>query len=72
MSAFSVEQTSETGNFDANLILRQNTLVLMSEFIEIKSFNTKLTENQIPEGLRFSDSTLGGYRKDIQMRSPYR
>ena len=43
---FSLEQISKTGNLDANLILRQYKLDLMSRFMEMKSNNPKLTQKE--------------------------
>ena len=71
-NTFSLEQISKTGNLDANLILRQYKLDLMSRFMEMKSNNPKLTQKQIAKGLGYSDSTLKRYRNDINMQSPYR
>ena len=41
-NAFSLEETSKTGNVDCYLILRQHRLDLMARFMEIKSVNPKL------------------------------
>ena len=71
-NTFSLEQISKTGNLDANLILRQYKLDLMSRFMEMKSNNPKFTQKQISKELGFSDSTLKRYRNDINMQSPYR
>ena len=40
--------------------------------MEEKYNNPKLTQKEICEKLRFSDSTIKRYRDDIQMDSPYR
>ena len=69
---FSLEQISKTGNLDANLLLRQYKLELMSRFVEIKSITPKLTQKQIAKELGFSYSTLKRYRNDIKKQRPYR
>ena len=38
---FSLQQISQTGNLDSNLILRQYKFDLMARFMEIKSNNPK-------------------------------
>ena len=44
---FCSKQISKRGNFDANLVLWQYKLDLMSWFMEPKSFNLKLKQDQI-------------------------
>ena len=48
------EQISKTGNFDAKLKLRQNKQNFMSRFLELKSINRKLRQDQIAEELGYS------------------
>ena len=50
-NTFPSEQISKRGNFDSNLILRQYKLYLMAKFMEIKSVNPKLRQDQIPKEL---------------------
>ena len=69
---FSLEQISKTDDLDSNLILRQYKLDLMARFMEIKSVNPKLKQNQIAKELGCSSSILRRYRNDINMLSPYR
>ena len=71
-NTFSLEQISETGNLDSNLILRQYKLDPMARFMEIKSVNTKLKQNQIAKELGYSNSTLQRNRNDTKMLSLYR
>ena len=47
INTYSLEQMSETGNLDANLILRQYNLDLMWRFKETTSINPRLTQEQI-------------------------
>ena len=56
LSIFSLEQMSKTGNLDADLILIQYIIDLLSRFKEIKSINPKLTQKQKTTELRYSDS----------------
>ena len=57
---------------DANLKLRQYKLNLMSRFMEIKSVNPKVMQDQIAKELGCSSSTLQRCRQDINMFSLYR
>ena len=70
-NTFSLEQMSKFSNLDANLILRQYKLDLMSRFTEIKSVNPKLTQSEKAKELGCSSSSLQRYRHDIKMQSPY-
>ena len=70
-NTFSLEQISKTSNLDSNFILRQYKIDLMARFMEIKSFNPKLREDQIAKELGCSSSTLQRYRDDINRLSPY-
>ena len=72
MNTYSLEQISKTGNLDSDLILRHYKLDLMNKFIEIKSNNPKLTQKGIAKQIGYSDSTLSKYRKDVNMKSPYK
>ena len=69
---FSLQQISQTGNLDSNLILRQYELDLMARFMEIQSVNPKLGQNQIGKELGCSSKTLKRYKNDKNMLSPYR
>ena len=71
-NTFSLEQISKTDNLDSNLLLRQYNFDLMARFMEIKSTNPKIKQNEIAKDLGFSSSTLQRYRSDINMLSPYR
>ena len=44
----------------------------MSRFMEFKSNNPKLGQDQIVKELSFSDSTLERYRNDIKVQSLYK
>ena len=70
-STFSPEQISKTGNLDIKLILRQCNFRLMARFLEIKSVNPKLKQNQIAKKLSHSSISEQRYRNDITMLSPY-
>ena len=63
-NTFSLEQLSKTGNLDANLILHQYKINLMSRFREVKSVNPKIKQSGIAKELGCSSSTLQGSRHD--------
>ena len=44
---FFLDQISQTGNLDSNLTLRHKKLGLIARFMEIKSTNPKLKQDQI-------------------------
>ena len=69
---FSLQQISQTGNLDSSLILCKHKLDLMARFMEIKSVNPKLKQDQIGKKLSCSSSTLKRYRNDLNMLSPDR
>ena len=71
-NTFYLEQISKTGNLDSNLISRQYKFDLMARFMEIKTVNAKLKQNQIAKELGYSTSTLQSYRNDKNMLSPNR
>ena len=71
-NTFSLQQISQTGNLDSNLITRQYELELLAGFREINSLNPKLRQNQIAKELGCSSSTLQRCRQHINMLSPYR
>ena len=68
-NTFSTQQISQTGYLDSNLILRQLKLDLIAKYLEIKSINPKLRQDQITKELGCSSSTLQRYRNDIKMLS---
>ena len=43
-NTFSLQQISQTGNLENNLITRQYELDLMARYMKIKSFNPKLRQ----------------------------
>ena len=67
-----LEQISKTGKLDANLILRQYKLDLMSQFMELESSNPKVRQDQKAKELSYSSSTLQRCRLDIKMQKPYK
>ena len=69
---FSLQQLSQTGNLDSNLITRQYQLDLMARFMETKSVNPNLKQSEIAKELGCSNSTFRRYRQDIIMLSTYR
>ena len=71
-NTFSLEQLSKTGSFDFNLIFRQYKPDLLAGFMEIKSLNPKLGQDQISKELGCLTSTLQRYRNDINMLSSFK
>ena len=68
----SLQQISQTCNLASNLITRYYKVDLMARFMEIKSLNPKLKQNQSEKELRCSGTTLQRYRQDIIMVLTYR
>ena len=69
---FSLKDIKETGDMDANLITRNRNLELMNQFENIRIENPHLTQPQICKMMNISVSTIERYRKDLDMRSPFR
>ena len=63
---------SETGDLNADLIMRQYKLEKKAKFMEIKSINSNLKQSEIARELKTSSSTLQRYRRETNMLSPYR
>ena len=64
-NTFSLQQISQTGTLDSNLILRQYKLDLMARFMEMKAINPKLRQSETTKELSCSSSTLQRYRNGI-------
>ena len=72
MNTFSLQQISETGNLDSNLITRQCKLDLMTSYLENKSMNPRLRQDKLAKELVCSSSTLQRCRQDLNVLSLYR
>ena len=70
-NTFSVQQISQTGFLDSYLITQQYNLDPIGRFMEIKSVNLRLKQDQLAKEVRCSSSTLQRYRQDIDMHSSY-
>ena len=57
-NTFSQQQLSQTSNVDSNLITRQYKLDLMARFMEIKSVNPILRQDQIAKELGCSSCLI--------------
>ena len=68
----SLEQIIKISSLGSNIILRHYKLHLMATVIEIKSFNPKVKQSELPKELCCSSSILQCYRLDINKLSPYR
>ena len=71
-NSFSLQQIQKTSFLDANLMSRQNKLILMADFMRFKYENPKLKQSEIVNQLGYSSSTLQRYRNDMNILSPYR
>ena len=71
-NTFSLQQVSQIGNLDSNLILRQYNIDLLGMFMEIKSVNPKSRQDQKTKELGCSSSTLQRYKQVINRFLPYR
>ena len=69
---FTIDQLTKSQTKDPKSINRLYKINMMLNFVEIKSNNPKMTQNQICKQLGTSDSTIKRYRDDIQMDSPYK
>ena len=68
---FTIDQLSKSESVDPNSINRLYKINKMLDFMEIRSNNPRMTQKQICNQLRTSDSTIKRYRNDINMDSPY-
>ena len=55
---FSLDQTSKTGDFNADLIMTQDELDKMAKFMEIKSIEPKLEQSEVAKEFKKSSSTI--------------
>ena len=71
MNNFTIDMAVNSEKMNSNSKLRFYIKNVMLNFME-KNFNqSKVIQKEISEQLRFSDSTIKGYRVDINMDSPY-
>ena len=70
-NTLSLEQTGKTGELNAELLMRQNRLDKMAEFMELNSMNPKLKQYEIAEELKLSSFSIQQFRIEIKMLSPY-
>ena len=68
---FTIDQLTKAQTLDANSINRIYKINMMLNFMEIRSNNPRMTQNQICKQLGTSDSTIKRYRDDIKTDSPY-
>ena len=68
---FTIDQLTKAQTLDPNSINRLYKINMMLNFMEIRSNNPRMTQNQICKQLGTSDSTIKRYRDDIKMDSPY-
>ena len=58
---FSVDQIQNTGDLNADLVMRQYKLDKMAKFMEIKSNKPRLKQSEIAKLLELSSSTIHRY-----------
>ena len=68
---FTIDHLTKSQTIDPNSINRLYKIYMMLNFMEIRSNNPRMTQNQICRQLGTSDSTIKRYRDDIQMDRPY-
>ena len=68
---FTIDQLTKSQTIDPNSINRIYKINKMFNFLEIRSNNPRMTQNQICKQLGTSDSTIKRYSDDIDMDSPY-
>ena len=71
-NSFSLEQISKPGKLFSNSTACQYELFLMARFMEIKSVNPKMKQDQLAKEKNCSRSTLQRHRQDINMLLPYK
>ena len=71
-NTLSLKQTAETGDLNADLIMRQFELDKMATFMEIKPNSPKLKQSEIAKQLEISSSASQRYGREKNMLSPYR
>ena len=69
---FSYDNMLKSRLIEPNDIIRTYKLDRCCDFMEEKYDNPRLTQKEISNRLQFSDRTIGRYRDDINMDSPYR
>ena len=72
MNNFTTDMAAKSENLNSNSILRLYKQNLVLKFIEKKSKERKVTEKQVCNQLRYSDSTIKRHRDDISMDGPYK
>ncbi len=67
-----IQDLSETGQLNGNLIQRAAKLEKIAIFSEIKSEHPDYSNKQICDAMQISPSTMIRIRKDLAVKSPYR
>ena len=67
---FTIDQLTKSQTIDPNSINRIYKINMMLNFMERRSNNPRMTQNQNCRQLGTSDSTIERYRDDISMDSP--
>ena len=67
---FTIDQLTKSQTIDPISINRLYKPTMMLSFMEIRSNNQRMTQNQIFNQFGTSDNTIKRYRDDIEMDSP--
>ena len=68
---FSLERIAKTEDLKADLMKRQYNLDKIAKFMENKSINPKLKQNEIAREVKIPSSTLQRYARETNMLSSY-
>ena len=70
MINFTIDMAAKSQTLNSSSKLRISRQNMMLNFMEIKSNEPKLTQEEISRQLGFSDGSSVQYRDDINMQSP--
>ena len=68
---FIIDQLTKSQTIDPNSINRLYKINKILKFMEIRSKNPRMTQNQVCKQLGTSDSSIKRYGDDIHLDSPY-
>ena len=68
----SLNEINKNSTMDPNMLTKYYKLKLMTDFMNLKYQNPKMTQSEISSQLNMSPSTIQRYRNDINMISPYK
>ena len=68
----SLNEINKNSTMDPKMLTKYYKLKLMSDFMNIKYQNPKMTQSEISSQLNMSPSTIQRFRNDKNILSPYR